>query len=314
LSRRLRDSGKRAFLTLHKFALRRGLAIVPNHYYSGVPDLNQLARTRQWWARKSAMTGIDCDLDGQAARLREICARFEPEYRGNRVYQEASRSESGPGFGYIEAQVLHAVTRYFKPPTVIEVGSGVSTRCMLAAVELNSRETGRGSRVVCIEPFPRPWLHEAPVELLAQPVQMVPLDRFEGLEPGSLFSIDSSHTVRTGSDVNYLILEVLPRLRPGTIVHFHDIYFPYDYPRDALNTLSNAQETALLHAYLIGNRSVRTLFSMSQLHYDRRELLRELFAEYRPQLDTDGLRDQSYGAFEPINEHFPSSTYLEITG
>ncbi len=310
----LRSHVKRVFLKIHKLALRLGLIILPNHYYAGIPDLNELKATLELWARKSGMVGVNCDIEGQVTRLKQICAPFELEYRSNSTYLEACRSGSGPGFGYIEAQALHAVVRHFKPTRVVEVDSGVSTRCILAAAKLNRAETGRECHLMCIEPFPRAWLRTAPVELIAKPVQAVPFHFFsELLEPGSLLFIDSSHTVRTGGDVNHLVLEVLPRLEPGVVVHFHDIYLPYDYPRDALATLSQAQETALLHAFLIGNRSVRILFSLGWLHYERRDVLCEVFPEYRPQRDWAGLQDESYPPFGDINEHFPSSTYLETT-
>ena len=81
------------------------------------------------------------------------------------------------------------------------------------------------------------------------------------------------------------------------------------------STLSQAQETALLHAFLIGNSGVRILFSLSHLHYDRKDALRgEHSSEYRPQREQDGLRDACYKPFEEIPEHFPSSTYLQIVG
>ena len=312
LSRTSRNQAKRAILKLHKLGLRLGIVVLPNHYYTGVADLNELARTRNLWARKSSMRGVECDLDGQANRLRKVCAPFETEYRGNRVYREAVQSNSGPGFGYVEAQALYAVVRHIKPSRIIEVGSGVSTRCTLAACARNREDTGDDPKVTCIEPFPRPWLRDARVEMIEKPVQSVEPALFESLEPGSLLFIDSSHAVRTGGDVNYLVLEVMPRLKPGVIVHFHDIYLPYDYPRTATATLSQAQETALLHAYLIGNHAVRILFSLGQLHYERPLALEEVFPEYRPQRDRDGLCDESYDPFDEVPEHFPSSLYLEI--
>jgi hypothetical protein len=305
---------KKLLLAVHKAGLRAGVVLIPNHYYADVPDLHALRRTTDLWARKSALIGIDVDLDGQVRRLHEVCQRFEPEFRDNRVYREACAADGGPGFGYIEAQALHAVVRHFKPKTILEVGSGVSTRCSLFASDMNAREGAAESEIICIEPHPRPWLRQASIKLIERPVQQVGLEVFEQLEAGSLLFIDSTHTVKTGSDVNYLVLEVLPRLKPGVIVHFHDIYLPYDYPREALDSFFQPQETALLHAFLIGNRNVRLLFSLSQLHYARREELAKVFPEYRPQRERDGIRDRSYPVFGNIEDHFPASTYLEIVG
>jgi hypothetical protein len=117
--------------------------------------------------------------------------------------------------------------------------------------------------------------------------------------------------VKAGGDVNFLILEVLPRLKPGVIVHFHDIYLPYDYQRDLLDTFMHWSETSLLRAFLINNSRARIFFSMSQLHYDRPDALRKAFPDYAPQTDVDGLVVGEV-PFEKSRRHFPSSTYIEI--
>ena len=260
--RRLKNIAKRGLFEIHRIALRAGVIILPNHYYVGVPDVNALRRTTDMWARRSKLLGVNSDLDCQVARLRDVCSRFEPEYRGNPFYEDAVSGGSGPGFGYIEAQALHGVVRHFKPRQIIEVGSGVSTRCSLAATRMNEDEGAHRCDITCIKPYPSPWLAGGEVRLIRSQVQCVGFELFEALEPGSLLFIDSSHTVKVAGDVNHLILEVLPRLRAGVLVHFHDIYLPYDYARNALTSLEHAQETALLHAFLIGNRNVEILFSL----------------------------------------------------
>jgi hypothetical protein len=130
---------------------------------------------------------------------------------------------------------------------------------------------------------------------------------FEELGAGDLLFIDSSHTVRPGSDVNYIVLEVLPRLRPGVIVHFHDIYLPYDYQRNVLRTYFQWMETSLLRAYLVNNSRTRILFCLSQLHYDRPSVLQEVFPEYVRAPDEDGLE-----APNSLQGHFPASIFFEV--
>jgi len=311
-SRGWKDIAKRILFTIHRAGLRAGVVLLPNHYYIGIADVNVLRRTTDTWARPSELCGVTSDLDGQAARLREVCAPFELEYRGNRFYRDAVARGSGPGFGYVEAQALHAVVRHFKPRRLVEVGSGISTRCSLAAAAMNERDGAPRCEITCIEPHPRPWLETADVRLIRDQVQHLDFALFEALEPGSLLFIDSSHTVKVGGDVNYLILEVLPRLRAGVIVHFHDICLPYGYPPDVLTALEQPQETVLLHAFLIGNRNVEILFSLSQLHHDRRDCLKEVFPEYSPQRDVNGLRDQQHDRAATGAGHFPSSIYLRI--
>ena len=152
------------------------------------------------------------------------------------------------------------------------------------------------------------------INLIEKQVQAVPFEEaFGELGENDLLFIDSSHAVKPGSDVNHLILEILPRLHPGVIVHFHDIYLPFDYQRSVTQTFFHWMETSLLRAFLVHNERARIIFCLSQLHYDRREALREVFPEYNPQSDINGLRDARYKPFqEPVNEHFPSSIYIRI--
>ncbi len=304
---------KRALLRLHKLGIKFGVFILPVHYYSPVPNIVELEKTRHLWAKRSELPGLDVDLDEQVAVLQRVCEGYKSEYAGNSAFKEGVANHFGPGYGYIEAQALHAVIRYYKPARIVEVGSGVSTYCMLKATELNESETGEPTSIVSIEPYPSQKLRSlSGVELIAKPVQTVPLEVFAELGAGDLLFIDSSHTVKPGGDVNYLILEVLPRLRPGVIVHFHDIYLPYDYRRAVLRTFLHWTETSLLRAYLISNHRAKILFCLSHLHYERKDALKSIFPEYTPQEDNDGLQPEKYKPFEPVPEHFPSSIYIEV--
>jgi predicted O-methyltransferase YrrM len=304
---------KRAALKIHKAGLRLGLQILPSHYYSPVPNILELEQTIDVWAKRSTMPGVSVNLHSQGERLRSICLPYKHEYLGNKTYREAVARKSGPGYGYIEAQCLHSVVRHFKPRTVVEVGSGVSTYCMLAALDLNEAETGLSSRLISIEPHPSKRLKALQrVELIEKNVQSVALATFTDMSKGDLLFVDSSHTVKPGGDVNFLILEVLPRLQSGVIVHFHDIYLPYDYPRDTLRTYLHGMETSILRAFLTFNDKVEILFCLSHLHYDSSTLLSEIFPEYVHQKDDRGLQLEEYKPFDAIEEHFPSSIYLKI--
>jgi hypothetical protein len=298
----VRETGKKLFLAVHKAGARTGLIILPNHYYIGVPDVVSLAATTDQWARRSTMPDGQSDISQQAKTMRKMCSPFEEEYRGNVHFRKASLQHFGPGYGYIEAQALHGVIRSLKPARVIEVGSGVSTYCMLQALSLNSNQYD----LTCIEPNPSAWLRSSKVNLIDRPVQWVSRDFFMSLDSGDFLFIDSSHTVKTGGDVNYLILEILPVLRPGVVVHFHDITLPYDYSPDTLQSFIHPQETSLLRAFLVGNRRFQIVFCMSQIHHDLPEALKQTFPEYRPEEMRNGLWiDRRRG-------HFPSSLYLRV--
>ena len=304
---------KRVLLAIYKLGVRFGVHILPVHYYSPIPDILELQKTQDIWAKKSKLPGIPFNLDKQAASLKSICMPYQSEYAGNKFYQDGVANHFGPGYGYIEAQALHSVIRHYKPKRVVEVGSGVSTYCMLKASEMNLKETGHGSKIVSIEPYPSQRLKElSQIELISQKAQTVPLKVFTELEKGDMLFIDSSHTVKAGGDVNYLILEVLPRLQQGVIIHFHDIFLPYDYQRSVLRTFLHWAETSLLHAFLVFNDKATIIFCLSYLHYERKNILREVFPEYNPQGDIKGLQLDKYKPFDPISEHFPSSIYIQI--
>jgi hypothetical protein len=254
------------------------------------------------------------DADEQADALRRMCLPYEPEYRGATAYKEGVERRLGPGYGRIESMALHGVLRSLKPQRVIEIGSGVSTHCVRVALDLNRGETGREASLTCVEPYPSAGLRSLPgITLLPQVVQDVPLETFESLGENDLLFIDSSHVVKVGGDVNYLFLEVLPRLAAGVVVHVHDIFFPYDYQRDALKNFLHANESTLLQAYLAFNDRVRVLFCMSLLHYDRPDVLREVFPDYHPRANDAGL-DVEQVPFRAVAGDFPSSIYLRVSG
>jgi predicted O-methyltransferase YrrM len=315
MKRRIMHWVGRQLFYFYRFATRFGVHILPVHYHSPVPNIVELEKTKDIWARKSELPGLEMDLIQQVDNLKKICIPFQSEYEENKAYQYAVEKAFGPGFGYIEAQALHAVIRHYKPKQVIEVGSGVSTWCMLNALKTNQVETGNDFSITCIEPYPSNELKAlSEIELVEKQGQTVFYeDAFAKLGENDLLFIDSSHTVKPGSDVNHLILEILPRLNPGVIVHVHDIYFPYDYQRTVLQTYFHWMESSLLRAFLIHNDRVRIIFCLSYLHYEDRDALKEVFPEYNPQSDVDGIRDKRYKPFtHPPGEHFPSSIYLEI--
>jgi predicted O-methyltransferase YrrM len=317
VKRWLLNAAKRRFLDLYRLAVRAGVHVLPAHYYVPVPNVVELERDRARWAQASSLPGIDAPLERQVATLRELCLPYRSEYAGNEAYEEGVRRRFGQGFGVLEAQALHGVLRSLKPARMVEIGSGVSSYCAHRALLRNAAD-GRPGTLVCVEPHPSPELRALDgVELIDQPMQAVGLDVFTALAPGDLLFVDSSHTVKAGSDVNRIVLEVLPRLAPGVVVHFHDIFLPFDHQPDLLHTFLHWNETSLVRAFLIGNRSVEVLFSMAMLHHLEPAVLHEAFPGYDPQaIDrATGLRDpRRYPPFQPIAQHFPSSLYLRSAG
>lgn len=309
--RAMKDLLKRNYFRLYKVATRLGLVILPHHYYAAEPDILELERTRDTWSRPLSLRGIRVDLDEQAAHLHTICTPYRAEYMGSPWYRQAVSEGYGPGYGSIEAQALHAIVRYLRPARIIEIGSGVSTRCAFAATQLNAAETGREASITCIEPHPSAALQRLAartdtVKILRDPVQQVPLNTFAELQENDIMFVDSSHVLKAGSDVGHIVLEILPTLARGVAVHFHDIYLPYAYQRDVLKTFLHNNETPLVAAFLAYNYRFQIIFCLSQLHYDRAEALATVFPDYRPQPGWRGLRTSGSAG------HFPSALWLRV--
>ncbi|MGB6264532.1 MAG: class I SAM-dependent methyltransferase [Candidatus Acidiferrales bacterium] len=286
---------------------RLGIHILPKHYYTPIPDYSWLRAHREAWTQRAPLLGVEWNLDEQLRWLEEICRPYYHEVAGLEFYRRLSGGEWGPGFGPIESQVLHCFVRSKNPPRILEVGSGVSTACMAHAGKLNQKE-GRGMpAVTSIEPFPRPALREMKeVTHVRQVCQTAPMELFERLQAGDLLFIDSSHAVKLGSDVIHLYLNVIPRLAPGVFIHIHDIVLPYLYGPDVLEKYFAWQETTLLLALLTDNRRLTIRSCLSALHHDRKEELRSLLADYRPQMLDHGL-----SAPKQRDLHFPASMWLQ---
>jgi hypothetical protein len=166
--------------------------------------------------------------------------------------------------------------RHFKPRLIIEVGSGFSTRLSAQAALRNGR-----TEVIAIEPFPDQVLKAGfpgLTSLVPRRVQEVGLDTFRQLSSGDILFLDSSHVVHCGSDVNYLLLELLPQLRPGVIVHFHDIFLPDEYPREWVKQEFRFwNEQYLVQAFLLFNREFEVLLANNYLAHHYRPQMQATF-------------------------------------
>jgi hypothetical protein len=297
---------KRGWHGAFRLLQRAGVNLLPEHFYSAVPNLADLGR-RQDWRKPRSMYGIgQRDIDGQLSLVGEWLEPHKEILQSRSVHREAfAGGGADGGYGEIEAEVLYGFVATSKPRRIVQVGCGVSTAIVLAAAE----RAGYTPDLVCLEPWPSAWLRaraqEGRLRLVPQMAQTLDPATVAGLGEGDLLFIDSTHAVKPGSEVNWLIHEVLPRLAAAVWVHFHDIYFPYDYARDTLDgDLLFPQESGLLYAFLAGNPRFRIEAGLSLLHYARPHGLAALMPKYRPAPSRDGLRAGE--------GHFPSSCWLRV--
>lgn len=163
-----------------------------------------------------------------------------------------------------DGAVYYSMLRAFQPKRIIEVGSGFSS-----AVALDARDKGlHDAELTFIEPYPQRLLglleekDHARTTLHKKPLQDVPLEEFDVLgEGGDFLFVDSTHVSKAGSDVNWLFFQVFPRLKPGVIIHIHDIHFPpFEYIDSWLNEGRSWNELYMLRAFLSFNNSFEILF------------------------------------------------------
>jgi len=228
-------------------------------FYSPLLDVHAYASDPEAFVNSSAKGWDHIDLReaAQAARLEHMLALPNPLPLHDAPDPRWRYSTTNDFFVFSDAFALTSMIALEKPRRIIEVGSGFSS-----AVMLDTRDhLSLPIELTFIEPYPqrletllRPT-DRTSSRLLVQPVQQVPLAEFTALESGDFLFIDSSHVAKVGSDLSDLILRVLPVLRPGVWVHFHDIFFPGPYPASWLREGRAWNEVPFVQAFLLGNRS-----------------------------------------------------------
>jgi Methyltransferase domain len=241
-----------------------GLQVVAKTFYSPIPDLASLPR--DVWERRSDLAGIQFDLKPQFALLERNLAPFVAELELPRE-PVADLYLDNPSYGPGDAETLYAVVRHFKPARIVELGSGFTTLLMGRAVQANAADS-KPVELRVFDPYPGVAGAETPgvSEFHSIAAQDVPLEVFEAIVAGDMLVVDTTHTVKLGGDVNRIVLEVLPRLQPGVIVHFHDIFLPYEYPREWPERFGLFwSEQYLLQAFLALNNSYEVLLGLQAL-------------------------------------------------
>lgn len=246
----------------------------PGHYYSAIPSASDFPHHAG--NTTCSLSGIELHVADQLALAKTIGPLIEnsvlvkEKTDGNRFYLDNTY------FPYPDALLLQAMIRHFRPARIVEVGSGFSS-----AVMLDTRDTYQlDMQLTYIDPQSKrlnSLLRDADhttATIVGQDVRSVDRNLFDALEPNSFLFIDSSHVSKFASDVNYLFFEILPRLRPGVLVHVHDIFWPFEYPLEWLESGWAWSEAYLLRACLMNNQRLRVLLFPSYLESCHTEFLR----------------------------------------
>lgn len=214
-------------------------------------------------------------INARRAEYGKLLAAF-PLYKSSlwRISSRPARDPLEPvwinGFlSAFDAMTLYVLIRQNRPRRYVEIGSGHSTRFARRAVQ----DEGLDTRILSIDPMPRAEIRDVADEVIPRPLEEIDLDLFDSLESGDIVFVDSSHRVFTNSDVTVFFLDVLQKLKPGVLLHFHDIFLPADYPPEwgeryyseqyllacSLLAGNNAFEIVLANAFISGDQELRAI-------------------------------------------------------
>ena len=245
--------------------------VPPGHYYSPIPSPEEIRKDedRIFGKPSRQVSGIEMNEKQQVQLLQKF-----------KEYYDGIPFESGkkPGlryyfdnrmYSYSDAIFLYCMIRHLTPKNIIEVGSGFSS-CV--TLDTNEKYFDHSIKVTFIEPYPERLLSllvpedRERITILPNRLQDVDLEVFDFLGANDILFLDSTHVSKVGSDVNRIFFEILPRLAPGVHIHFHDIFYPFEYPKDWIYSGRAWNEAYLLKAFLQYNHSFRIVLMNTYLH------------------------------------------------
>jgi hypothetical protein len=257
------------------------LAFPPDHYYSPLLDIESLGpnECNMPFDGEECWEQIELRPDDQRSYYEDMLDRFPLLPFPSQKTRNYRYFIDNVWFTLPDAFILSGIIRKEKPRRIIEVGSGFSSAVMLDTLE----QTHESAQLTFIEPFPdRLYSLLSPGDkpsstILAKRVQEVPLSLFDQLEAQDVLFIDSSHVAKIGSDVTFLLLRVLPRLKPGVLVQLHDIFYPFTYPISWIREGRAWNESIFLRAFLMRNPDFQIMVFNSFARHSFPKIFRERF-------------------------------------
>lgn len=251
----------------------------PGHYYSPIPDIHEIRQNERevFDTSHKEIAGVELNEAAQADLLKRFASHHEgftfPADKGNSARYYYDNSYYGIGDGMI----LYSMLRHFKPARIVEIGSGFSSALML---DVDDQFLGGKTDFTFIEPDPRRLLKLISVKdrercrIIDKIVQNVSEDTFQALDANDFLFIDSSHVAKTHSDLLHLVFRVLPALKPGVIIHVHDIFWPFEYPKEWFEAGRAWNEAYFFRAFLQFNSMFKILYFNSFMRAHHADLLK----------------------------------------
>lgn len=246
----------------------------PGHYYSPIVNKKEIKERKDAvFAIPKEIPGIDLNEAGQMETLKQMKAFYDENPFPENKTKNSRYYFRNKYYSYSDAMFLYNIMRLYQPRNIIEVGSGFSSAVML---ETNDLFFNGGINLTFVEPHPArlySLLRDKDREntvIHVKKIQDIDLNIFMQLKENDILFIDSTHVSRPGSDVNRAILDILPRLNKGVLIHFHDIFYPFEYPREWVLGWDGFgwNETYLLKSFLMHNKDFRIeMFNTYMEHF-----------------------------------------------
>lgn len=237
-----------------------GVNVLPVNFYSSTPSLDEIEASYEYASDVPPYLNDrlfnESEFRQTLEKLLVFAKEFDPPIDGEE--ETCQRFFWGNSqFSYSDAMSYYCFLRLLRPTTVLEIGSGFSTLVALEAVKKNGSGT-----IHCVEPFPRRFLEKTNVSLYKKRAQDIGQEFLnDTLRDGDVLFIDSTHTVKTGSDCLHIYLRLLPEIRRNIYVHVHDVFLPFGLPKDwLLERQIFWTEQYLLLAFLIDNPKTSVVY------------------------------------------------------
>jgi predicted O-methyltransferase YrrM len=255
----------------------------PGHFYSPIPDINEIrSNSRTIFDRSMReIPGLELNTNIQLTVAKKFVAFYsEMPFSDNRSDSRRYYLDNDY-FSYGDGITLYSMMRSFSPKRIVEIGSGFSSALMLDVDELFFKGQ---LQFTFIEPHPDRLLSlisnkdKERSTILGRRVQQVAAEIFQRLSEGDVLFIDSSHVGKIHSDVLHILFDILPLLKKGVLIHFHDILWPFEYPKIWLDQGRAWNEAYFLRAFLQYNNTFEILYFNSFMEVHHNEFLRSNLA------------------------------------
>ena len=245
----------------------------PGHFYSPIPSIEEIKQKEDRLFEETPKEILDVNLNNSVQL--SLFSELQPLFSESPFIQEESRDNqlrykaNNSNYSHGEALILYSMIRLLKPQKIVEIGSGYSS---CAILDVNDLFFSGSIDCTFIEPYPdllksllRPSDIEG-IDIVSSHAQSIDERVFEKLTSGDILFIDSTHVSKIDSDVNHIFFRILPCLNSGVYIHFHDIYYPFEYPKHWIYEGRAWNEAYMLRAFLQNNDKYEIVLFNSYLN------------------------------------------------